>query len=178
MPAGKGFGLSQPVTSTETAHQDNPNDPSTASVKKTFTIAHASRATFEVHLPSNDIDLFVLKDGQVIGSSTSATGDESVSLIRPTDGTYEVWVHGFSVAGTPTFPRTFDAVQGSDLSVSGVPSGAVPAGTPVTLHVEFAKSMTAGQDLLRRAPARSRQRPDCAARPDHDPPQLRSRTSD
>jgi hypothetical protein len=67
------------VTSTETAHQDNPNDPSTASVKKTFTIAHASRATFEVHLPSNDIDLFVLKDGQVIGSSTSATGDESVT---------------------------------------------------------------------------------------------------
>jgi hypothetical protein len=144
----EGFGLSQPVTSTETAHQDNPNDPSTASVKKTFTIAHASRATFEVHLPSNDIDLFVLKDGQVIGSSTSATGDESVTLIRPADGTYEVWVHGFSVAGTPTFPLTFDAVQGSDLSVSGVPSGAVPAGTPVTLHVDFAKSMTAGQDYF------------------------------
>jgi hypothetical protein len=57
-----------------------------------------------------------------------------------------VWVHGFSVAGTPTFPLTFDAVQGSDLSVSEVPSGAVPAGTPVTLHVDFAKSMTAGQD--------------------------------
>ena len=142
----EGFGLSQPVTSTETAHQDDPNDPATASVKKTFTIAHASRATFEAHLPSNDIDLYVLKDGQVIGSSTSATGDESVTLIRPADGTYEVWVHGFSVAGTPTFPLTFDAVQGSDLSVSGVPSGAVPAGTPVTLHVDFAKSMTSGQD--------------------------------
>ena len=136
------------MTSTETAHQDDPNDPATASVKKTFTIAHASRATFEVHLPSNDIDLYVLKDGQVIGSSTSATGDESVTLIRPADGTYEVWVHGFSVAGTPTFPLTFDAVQGSDLSVSGVPSGAVPAGTPVTLHVDFAKSMTAGQDYF------------------------------
>ena len=27
-----------------TAHQDDPNDPATASVKKTFTIAHASRA--------------------------------------------------------------------------------------------------------------------------------------
>ena len=144
----EGFGLSQPVTSTETAHQDDPNDPATASVKKTFTIAHASRATFEAHLPSNDIDLYVLKDGQVIGSSTSATGDESVTLIRPADGTYEVWVHGFSVAGTPTFPLTFDAVQGSDLSVSGVPSGAVPAGTPVTLHVDFAKSMTSGQDYF------------------------------
>ena len=101
-----------------------------------------------MHLPSNDVDLYVLKDGQVIGSSTSASGDESVTLIRPADGTYEVWVHGFSVAGTPTFPLTFDAVQGSDLSVSGVPSGAVPAGTPVTLHVDFAKSMTAGQDYF------------------------------
>src|SRR6185295_13138756 len=71
----EGFGLSQPVASTETAHQDDPNDPATASVKKTFTISHASRATFEVHLPSNDIDIYVLKDGQVIGSSTSASGD-------------------------------------------------------------------------------------------------------
>ena len=144
----EGFGLSQPVTSTETAHQDDPNVPSSASVKKTFTISHASRATFEVHLPSNDIDLFVLRNGQVVGSSTTASGDESVTLIRPPDGTYEVWVHGFSVTGTPTFPLTFDAVQGSDLSVSGVPSGAVPAGTPVTLHVNFAKSMTSGQDYF------------------------------
>ena len=144
----EGFGLSQPVTSTETAHQDNPDDPSTASVKKTFTISHASRATFEVHLPSNDIDLYVLKGGQVVGSSTTASGDESVTLIRPPDGTYEVWVHGFSVTGTPTFPLTFDAVQGNDLSVSGIPSGAVPAGTPVTLHVDFSKSMTSGQDYF------------------------------
>lgn len=144
----EGFGLSQPVTSTETAHQDDPNDPATASVKKTFTISHASRATFEVHLPSNDIDLFVLKDGAIVGSSTTSSGDESVTLIRPADGTYDVWVHGFSVTGTLTFPLTFDAVQGSDLSVSGIPSGAVPAGTPVTLHVNFAKSMTSGQDYF------------------------------
>ena len=47
-----------------------------------------------------------------------------------------------------TFPLTFDAVQGNDLTVSGVPSGAVPAGTTVTLHVDYSKSMTAGQDYF------------------------------
>ncbi len=49
-------------------------------------------------------------------------------------------------SGTPTFPLTVDAVQGNDLTISGVPSGAVAAGTAVTLHVTFSKSMTAGQD--------------------------------
>jgi hypothetical protein len=116
----EGFGLSQPQTTTETAHQDDPNVPSSASVKKTFVISHASSATFEVQLPANDIDLYVLRNGQLVGSSTSATGDESVTLVRPPDGTYEVWVHGFSVTGTPTFPLTIDAVQGNDLTLSGV----------------------------------------------------------
>lgn len=57
-------------------------------------------------------------------------------------------MHGFSVTGTPTFPLTINVVQGNDLTVTGVPSGAVPAGTPVTLHVTFSKSMTAGQDYF------------------------------
>jgi hypothetical protein len=142
------FGLSQPSTTTETAHQDDPNDPSTASVKKTVAISHASRATFEVHLAGNDIDLYVLKDGQLVGSSTSSSGDEVVELTRPADGTYEVWVHGFSVTGTPTFPLTIDVVQGNDMTVSGLPSGAVPAGTPVTIHVAYSKAMTAGQSYF------------------------------
>ena len=79
-------------------------------MKKTFVISHASRATFEVHLPANDIDLYVLKDGQLVGSSTTSSGDESVTLVRPADGTYEVWVHGSSVTGSPTFPLTFNAL--------------------------------------------------------------------
>jgi len=32
--------------------------------------------------------------------------------------------------------------------VTGLPSGAVPAGTPVTLHVTYAKPMTVGQDYF------------------------------
>ena len=70
----EGFGLSQPVTSTETAHQDDPNDPATASVKKTFTIAHASRAHVRRRTcRAHDVDLYVAQTtARSIGSSTSA----------------------------------------------------------------------------------------------------------
>jgi hypothetical protein len=57
-------------------------------------------------------------------------------------------VQGWSVSGTPTLTLTVDAVQGHDLTVTGMPSGHVPAGTPVTLHVAFNKAMTAGQDYF------------------------------
>ena len=55
-------------------------------------------------------------------------------------------MQGFALTGTPTFPLTIDAIQGTDMTVSGVPAGAVPAGTAVTIHVAFSKAMTAGQD--------------------------------
>lgn len=43
-------------------------------------------------------------------------------------------------------PLTIDAVQGNDLTVSGVPSGPVPANPPVALRVTFDEAMTSGQD--------------------------------
>ena len=58
-------------------HQDNPNDPSTASVKETVHIAHASRATFTVDVDSDDVDLFIVHDGQIIASSTGGAGRTS-----------------------------------------------------------------------------------------------------
>ncbi|HSL32745.1 MAG TPA: S8 family serine peptidase [Candidatus Limnocylindrales bacterium] len=150
------FGLSQPVTTTETAHQDNPADPSSASVKKPFTLAHAARATITTAL-TDDLDLFIVYDAnndgtfelsEIIASSAGADGNESVTMIAPPDGNYQAWVQGFAVAGTPTFPLTIDAVQGTDLTVSGLPAGALPAGTPVTITVNFSKPMTTGQDYF------------------------------
>lgn len=147
------FGLSQPVTTTETAQQDDPSDPSSASVKKNVTVAHASRAVFETHL-DQDIDLFVVFDAnndgtfelsEIVGASAGATGDERVEITRPEDGNYQVWVQGFAIGGSPTFPLTIDVVQGNDMSVSGLPAGPVAAGTPVTLTVAFSKAMTSGQ---------------------------------
>jgi hypothetical protein len=79
---------------TETAQQDDPNAFTTASIKRDVTLEHASRLTVTTALPDNDIDLFVLFD-EVVGSSTASSGDESVELIAPADGNYQVWVHGF-----------------------------------------------------------------------------------
>lgn len=155
--SAEAFGLSQPEVSTETAHQDDPDDPSTASVKKDFSLEHAGSATISTDLANNDVDLFVLYDfngdgdftlDELVGVSAGATGEESVTLTNPPDGDYQVWVHGFGVSGSPTFPLTIDAIQGNDLTVTGIPTGAVPAGTPVVLHVEYSKAMTAGQDYF------------------------------
>ncbi len=155
--AADAFGLSQPSVTTETAHQDDPNDPSTASVKKSFSLAHAARATISTALAANDVDLYIVYDAnhdgtfdlsEIIGASAGGTGDESVTLVNPPDGNYQAWVHGFAVAGSPTFPLTIDPVQGTDLTVTGVPAGPVAAGAPITLHVAFSKTMTSGQDYF------------------------------
>jgi hypothetical protein len=152
----EGFGLSQPQTTNETVKQDDQNDPSTASVKKNLTLNHASRLHVETSL-DQDVDLYVLYDanhdgqftaGELVASSATGSGDEAVDLIRPADGDYQIWVHGFAITGTPSMPLTVNAIQGNDLTVTGTPSGPVPAGTPVTLHVAFNKAMTAGQSYL------------------------------
>jgi hypothetical protein len=155
--AAEAFGLSQPSVTTETAHQDNPDDPSTASVKKSLTINHASRLTVSTELAGNDVDLFLLYDAnhdgafttnEIVASSATSSGDEELSLTRPPDGNYQVWVHGFGVSGSPTFPLTVDAIQGNDLTVTGAPAGPVPAGQTVTLHVTYNKAMTPGQSYF------------------------------
>jgi hypothetical protein len=152
------FGLSQPVVTTETASQDDPNDPSTASVKRDVAISHASRLSVATALDTDDLDLFVVYDengdgtftyAEIVGSSATGTSNEFVELVAPPDGNYQVWVQGWSISGTPTAKLTIDAIQGNDLTVSGTPAGPVPAGTPVTLTVSYAKAgMVDGEDYF------------------------------
>ena len=71
--AADAFGLSQPKEITGHASQDNPNDPSTASVKEHLTMSHASRATFTLDVGPNDIDLFVLYDANHDGNFTTTS---------------------------------------------------------------------------------------------------------
>jgi len=156
--SAEAFGLSQPAVTTETAQQDNPNDPSSASVKKTLTLEHASRLSVSTALNSDDLDLFVVYDAnddgvftnaEIVASSATGTSNESVELVAPADGDYQVWVQGWAVAGTPSFTLTIDAIQGNDMTVTGTTDDPVPAGTPVTLTVEFSKpDMTAGEDYF------------------------------
>jgi hypothetical protein len=149
------FGLSQPQSFTEPTQQDDPNDPSSASIKKDVTINHASSATFSLEVGSQDVDMFVVYDAnndgtfatsEIVASSTGGSGqDEFIQLIRPADGNYQVWAQGWSVSGTPDVTLDINVIQGNDLTISGIPAGGVAAGVPVVLTVNFSKSMTVGQ---------------------------------
>jgi hypothetical protein len=75
-------------------------------------------------------------------------GGAAVELIRPPDGNYQIWAQGWAVTGTQPFPLSITALQGTDLTVTGLPTGPITAGTPVTLHGAFAKTMAAGQDYF------------------------------
>jgi hypothetical protein len=150
------FGLSQPTVENPTVQQDDPNDPSSASVKRDVTLDHASRLTVSTEL-DQDLDLFVVYDAngdgsftnaEIVAASATGTGNEFVELTTPPDGDYQVWLQGWSISGTPTAKLTIDAIQGNDLTVSGEPTGPVPAGTPVTLTVSYAKAGMANGDYF------------------------------
>ena len=156
--AARGFGLSQPSTTTETVVQDDPNDPSSATVKKSLTLSNAARLTIDLDVADDDdIDLFLVYDAngdggtndEIIGASTGSTGaDEHIEAVRPADGKYEVWLQGWSISGGPETNQatlTLFPVQGNDLTVTGAPPGPVAAGETVTLTVSYNKpTMTPG----------------------------------
>ncbi len=157
------FGLSQPQSFTVHASQDDQSeaDPSSASAK-VGPIAigdHASRATFTFPdvLPDEDIDMFVVydanndgqfTDGEVVGSSTGPAGqNESVTLIDPAAGNYEVWVYGFQVSSIDaTTGNTVgvDIVQGNDVVITNPPSAPLAANTPYTLHLTYSNATGPG----------------------------------
>jgi len=142
------FGLSLPTNEDVQVQQDDPNDPSSASVKRDVTLEHASRLTVATEL-DQDLDLFVVYDAngdgaftndEIVAASATGTGNEFVELTTPADGDYQVWLQGWSITGTPTAHLSIEAVQGNDLTVTGVPDGPIAAGEPVTLTVTYAKS--------------------------------------
>lgn len=140
----RGFGLGAPETTTGTVNQDDPNDPSSASFTTTVEINNG--ALLEVSTGNaigNDLDLYVYgPDGSLLGSSTTPTDEEFVSILFPADGTYTIAVQGWSVpAGSTSFDLTVNAVQGNDVTVSDLPSS-IPAGGSATLTVNWA---TAGK---------------------------------
>lgn len=135
----QGFGLGGPVTTTEDVLQDDPNDPSTASFVTTVDISNG--ALLEVSTcctAGSDIDLYVYDpSGALVGSSTTSSDVENVTVVFPEDGAYTVAVHGWSVpSGSDTFELTINAVQGSDVLVSNLPSS-IPAGGSATIDVNW-----------------------------------------
>lgn len=157
--AAEAFGLGQEVVVDFLPAQDNPNDPSSASTTYPLTIDNAASLELETFDEINDLDLFLVYDangdgqftnGEIIASSASGSGAEFISVSQPEDGDYEVWVQGWSVTDTTTTQQLrVDVVQGTDLSVTGLPGGPVTAGQDVALTVSYDRSddpMVAGQD--------------------------------
>ena len=106
---------------------------------------------------SNDVDLFVVYDANNDGAvherprssprRPAAPGRRVIELVRPPTATTRSG-HGLAVAGTPDVTLGIDIVQGNDLTCPVSPAGAIPAGTPVAIHVDFSKAMVAGQTYL------------------------------
>jgi len=126
--------------------QDDPNDPSTSTYKYPFTLEHAARLDVQTSGAAGDIDLFVLYDfngdgafnfnSEVVGSSTTSTANEFVSIVMPPDGNYIAAVHGWNAANT-TFDIAITAVQGYDLNVTNLPAGPYQPNTPINFTVEW-----------------------------------------
>ena len=171
------FGLSQPQVTTETAHQDDPNDVASASVKKSFTLDHAARATITTAL-SDDLDLYIVYDAEQrrhvhdrprssprrpAGPATSAS-----PWSTPGDGNYQAWVHGLRRDRDAHLPAHDRRHPGHRPDRERRPRRRrSPAGTAVTLHVAFSKAMTAGQDYFGELQLGPTDRAERAVGPDH-----------
>jgi len=144
------FGVSQPIEFTdETILQDNPFDASTSSWS--FELDIQDGGLLEVLIDSAysiDIDLYVLRDAnsngipnwgsEIVASSTSPDDTESISMKKPTDGKYWIFVHGWAVGGgSSTFNIDIDAIQGRDLTVSNVPTGPLEAYQPKNFNGSY-----------------------------------------
>lgn len=146
-----GFGLSVPEVLTEQPiSQDNPDDPCSASFTHDLTIEHGALLDVwtENTAHGSDIDLYVYYDanhdgvfecpGERVGSSTTPTDQERVTINFPPDGAYRIQVHGWGISGaSDVFDMTVNAVQGRDLSVPAAPVGPFPAHTPISFNLAW-----------------------------------------
>jgi hypothetical protein len=134
------FGLSKPMSFPDTPiEQDDPDDPTTASFKQDLTIGpNAIRFMVTVTDPAaaNDFDLFVVLDGdgdgvftedEVVASSTTPSGDESVVAWSPPPGNYQIWLQGWSVPTPPAMANIeIEVIEGDRVYVDDLPPQVVP----------------------------------------------------
>ena len=90
--------------------------------------------------PGADIDLYVYRDGALVGSSGGGTAAEEVSLTNPAAGNYTVYVHGWGLpAGSSPFRLhawLLGSASAGNMSVSA-PASAVTGATG-SINLTFA----------------------------------------
>jgi len=146
----QGFGLSKPdVQNGVPIQQDDPNDPFTASYTKEIHLDHAGLLDIQTALQAqDDVDIYLVYDAngdgqfdptEVIAASTNPAGtNESISVTLPADGDYLLLAHGWAIpSGNSTFDLSVNAVQGDDISASGLPTGEVVSGQRYTFSLDM-----------------------------------------
>lgn len=117
-----------------------------------FNVDHAAKIELWTSSADiSDIDLYLFYCGPAgagpcvqRASSTTGTANEHVMVSMPDNG---VWLVGINNWSGPAghFDLTRVVVQGTDLSVSGLPTGAIAAGDNVTFTVSFSRTMVPGE---------------------------------
>jgi subtilisin family serine protease len=125
----------------------NPNAPAAgpAVAKVTVNVPAGSRmarfATFDADYPSGtDLDVFVYRNGALVGQSAGGTAEESVTFNNPVAGNYDIYVVQFALAGG----RTEQDVHQHSFVVANAAGSltATPASQSVTTSVPA--TVTAG----------------------------------
>jgi hypothetical protein len=100
------------------------------------------------------VDLFLYRNGELVGQSAGGTAEETVRLDQPAAGAYDLYVVLFGAApGTttltvPTFGWALGSAAAGNITVTPASTPAT-AGTPVTLTASWS-GLTAGTRYLGR----------------------------
>lgn len=136
------FGVYPPMEYTnELIYQNNPTDKTTSNWSKELVVSGADYIKVNTSSPyAIDIDLFLLKDDgdsipewgpEQVAQSTSPNDEEEIIYNLPADGKYWVYVHGWSVPGSPSiFDCFIEVASGNDFNVSNLSAGLIPKNTP------------------------------------------------
>jgi hypothetical protein len=149
-----------PITGSVGQDPDQAFDPNDATGTTAHEIVLSNTAVFRLSLNTEDLappdsgidlDLYLYKDGQQVGSSTAGSTVELIELMSPEDGTYTLFVHGWQTLGqTVQYSiHTWDVSATPDagsLLVTGEPANAV-IGETAAIDIAWA-GLSAGTNYL------------------------------
>jgi subtilisin family serine protease len=127
---------------TSTFEVDNPTADAGTKVYHVVVPAGTRAARFSLDAADDtaDLDLYAYLDGDLVALSASGSADEQVTLVDPAEGTYDVYVNGFSTPGGSTSYGlsnfVVDAASAGNASVTPNPAS-VTQGVPVTLQANW-----------------------------------------
>lgn len=76
--------------------------------------AEVLRVAMDAHNGADDLDVFVYHEGELVAASADDSADETVTLVRPEEGQYDVYVSSYAAAnGSATTGQLYTWVVGS-----------------------------------------------------------------